>query len=132
MRLSNRIRVLAVICALGLLGPLAPAAFGHAERQRGSPTALGEVPEYRTDGPALVVCKDDSAERFALLSPESRERNETLLAECEFEHIQEASTRSPSAAAGSSSCPATTSRSRASPRAGRLRRALRVDGERRP
>jgi putative cell wall-binding protein len=69
---------------------MASGALGHAERPTVFPDGLGAVPAYRTDGPALVVCKPDTAERLPLLSAEARVRNLALLPDCAFEHIQDA------------------------------------------
>jgi putative cell wall-binding protein len=89
--MAKRMRLLAILCVFAVLGPMAPAALGHAERPiEEFPSGAAGVPEYRTDGPTLVVCKPDSADRFALLPPDVRAANEALLADCEFEHIQEA------------------------------------------
>lgn len=54
-----------VACAL-LAALLLPAgALGHPERPSFFPDhRKREVPEHRTSGPALVVCKPDSAKRI--------------------------------------------------------------------
>lgn len=90
MRTVSSLRTVLVVCVVVLLGPLAAAALGHAERATDFADGTGQVPEHRTDGPALVVCKPDTPDRLALLSPETRERNEALLEQCEYEHIQQA------------------------------------------
>jgi putative cell wall-binding protein len=77
---------LALLLLLALAGP----ASGHAERAGYWPLGEGSIPEVRTDGPALVVCKADTASRLVAFPREVRERNEALLERCEFEHIQEA------------------------------------------
>ncbi|MEM3087116.1 MAG: right-handed parallel beta-helix repeat-containing protein [Halobacteria archaeon] len=69
---------------------LAAPALAHKERPVVFPDGSGAVPAYRTEGPYLVVCKNDTRERIAALPAESRARNERLLAECRFEHIQAA------------------------------------------
>lgn len=68
-------------------------AFGHSEREANFPPGDGEVPEYRTTGPRLVVCKDES---FAIVNayPEPlKSYNLDLWAECRsngYAHIQAA------------------------------------------
>jgi putative cell wall-binding protein len=84
------VRIAAVLCALALMLSLAPSALAHLEREGFWPEGDLPVPTYRTDGPALVVCKPDTAERLAAFPRADRERNEALLAQCEFEHIQDA------------------------------------------
>jgi hypothetical protein len=77
------------------LGALAvpAAALGHAERPTTFPDpAKGSVPEYRTDGPARVVCKPGSAQRIRATVRDRgrRARAARLLAGCDHEHIQQA------------------------------------------
>ena len=68
-----------------------PTALAHKERPAVFPDdAKGSVPVYRTTGPALVVCKPDSAERIARLPAAARTRNLALLPQCRFAHIQAA------------------------------------------
>ena len=71
---------------------LPAAAEGHAERPAFFPDhRLGGVPEYRTSGPSLVVCKRDSARRIRhALRGAQRRRNLRLLGRCRFRHIQAA------------------------------------------
>lgn len=69
---------------------LATPAFAHMERYVSIPDGSGSLPAYRTDGPALVVCKNDSRERIAGFPADLKATNERLLAECRFEHIQAA------------------------------------------
>jgi hypothetical protein len=84
--------------ALVALAFLIPAsAFGHAERPAYFPDhRLGKVPKYRTSGPSLVVCKDDSGRRIARMGGSgkkaraARRRNLALLRRCRYEHIQQA------------------------------------------
>jgi len=84
-------------CALLLL----PAAAGaHPERPSHFPDhRSGKVPEYRSTGPSLVVCKSDSRSRIKKIwkgrgPKNTRERNRQLrlLKRCRFNHIQEAVT----------------------------------------
>lgn len=79
--------VAVVLAALPLTA--APAA-AHAERDATFPTGAGGVPEYRFEGPTLVVCKPDTAQRLAVLPEALRIRNAALLADCEHEHLNAA------------------------------------------
>lgn len=73
--------------ALGLVPALAPA---HLERDTRFPSGDGSVPQYRTTGPYLVVCKPDTAQRIQDFPPALKAANEALLAECVYDHIQDA------------------------------------------
>jgi hypothetical protein len=79
----------AVVCVWTL--GVAPAS-AHRERETFFPEPPGEVPTYRdpVQAPSHVVCKDDSAERISALRGRLRGLNQRLLAQCRFEHIQEA------------------------------------------
>ena len=85
-----RARLLVGLVAL-LLGHPAIAS-GHAERPSFFPDhRLGTVPEYRSTGPSLVVCKRDSRRRIERMRRGAqRERNLRLLGRCRFRHIQAA------------------------------------------
>jgi hypothetical protein len=71
-------------------------ASAHEERGVTFPDGTGTVPEYRTGGPQLLVCKTDEAdfaERIAGFSAAARERNLGLFEQCQedgFRHLQEA------------------------------------------
>jgi hypothetical protein len=71
-------------------------AAAHEERDVTFPDGSGAVPEYRSDGPQLLVCKTDRADfadRIAGFSAEARERNLDLFEQCQadgFRHLQEA------------------------------------------
>ncbi|GAB3153055.1 hypothetical protein GCM10027290_45260 [Micromonospora sonneratiae] len=94
MATSTRIIGTAVLLLL-VLAPSAPAS-AHAERDPVYPDGTGSVPTYRTDGPRLLVCKDDPADfatRIAGFPTEVRTRNQELFAECRrsgYRHIQTA------------------------------------------
>jgi hypothetical protein len=54
-----------VVLAAVLAAALPAAASAHPERQVFFPDgSTGQVPEYRTSGPSLVVCKPDSGQRI--------------------------------------------------------------------
>ena len=84
---------LAVAAAVSVatLAP-APVAIAHLERPSQFPDpSRGAVPEYRTNGPSLVVCKPDSAARIErLLDGALLRKNLELLRDCRFHHIQAA------------------------------------------
>ena len=80
----------ASVIAAALVAITALPALAHEERESRFPSGNGTVPVYRTTGPTLVVCKPDTAERVAELPEPERSANLTLLASCEFEHIQAA------------------------------------------
>ncbi|HEY8471746.1 MAG TPA: right-handed parallel beta-helix repeat-containing protein [Natronosporangium sp.] len=71
-------------------------ALAHQEREVTFPDGRGSVPQYRTDGPQLLVCKTDFAAfeaRIADYEPALRERNLALFEECQqngYRHLQEA------------------------------------------
>ncbi len=86
------------VFTVAAMAALPAAAGAHAERLTYFPDpAKGSVPEYRTDGPARVVCKPDSAARLRRsyegggnrAVAELRERL-ALLEDCRYRHIQEA------------------------------------------
>lgn len=81
----------AVTAAVGLVSLLFPVlAIAHSERPSTFPSGAGEVPTYRTTGPALVVCKPDSAALIDALPEPAKTRNLELLSQCGFENIQDA------------------------------------------
>lgn len=86
--MSRRTSIVALAAALIAL--VAEPAGGHAERPSRFPNEPGVVPTYRTTGPELVVCADDSAERIQDLSEAARVHNEQLLTRCAFDSIQDA------------------------------------------
>lgn len=83
-----RMLIVPMVLAVGVLQ--APAARAHEERPVRFPPGNGEVPEYRTTGPYLVVCRPDTSERIRTYPEELRLINERLLAECRFRSIQRA------------------------------------------
>ncbi|HSK22548.1 MAG TPA: right-handed parallel beta-helix repeat-containing protein [Egicoccus sp.] len=94
-RSSGLPRIALVVGAvLATLAVVAGPAVAHEERASQFPSGNGEVPTYRTvDGAAdvVVVCKPDSGQRIAQITdPDLRAFNETLLAECAYEHLQAA------------------------------------------
>jgi len=72
------------------------AALAHDERDPVFPDGSYHVPAYRTDGPRLLVCKDDRADfdgRVAAFPAPLRERNLALWEECQrtgYRHLQQA------------------------------------------
>lgn len=91
-RAAARLAVMAMLAAL--LVPLSAApASSHRERPAVFPAGTGDLPDYRTTGPHLVVCADDSPRRIARLPSELRRWNQALHAECQrrgFRNIQQA------------------------------------------
>lgn len=92
-------RVLATIgfvaVTLGVALPATPAA-AHEERETVMPDGTGSVPQYRQDGPTLLVCKTDKTDfdlRIAGFPSELRAINLSLWTQCQksgFRHIQAA------------------------------------------
>jgi hypothetical protein len=87
----------AATVALLLLGIVAAGPAGaHDERETVFPDGTGSVPAYRTDGPRLLVCKNDRADfatRIAGFDTALRQRNLALFDECQrggYRHLQEA------------------------------------------
>jgi hypothetical protein len=83
--------------AAGAALALSPgAAHAHDEREITFPDGTGSVPEYRTGGPQLLVCKSDLADfeaRIAGFEPSLRARNQELFDRCQqegYRHLQEA------------------------------------------
>lgn len=76
--------------AFALLVP--SVVYGHAERPMEYPDpSAGSVPEYRTSGPKLVVCKADSERRVKRIFKGRAERQRLrLLDQCEFRNVQAA------------------------------------------
>ena len=85
-----RLRATVGLITLGLA--VVPPAFPHAERPTRFPDpSEGRVPAYRTSGPSIVVCKEDSGDRISRVLEDSlRRRNLDLLERCAFRHIQDA------------------------------------------
>ena len=81
---------LVALLALAVL-VLAVDAAAHRERPTTFPDpSRGRVPEVRTSGPSVVVCKPDSAARIARMPDPARARARALLPRCAYEHIQAA------------------------------------------
>ena len=84
----------ALAAAAIALWPVSAAA--HSERPTHFPDGTGSVPTLRTEGPHLVVCKDDAAgleARIASFSADLQAMNRTLFAECQqsgYRHLQAA------------------------------------------
>jgi hypothetical protein len=98
MSSARRARALVAAVSGAVLAALvvaAPAA-AHDERPPIYPDGTGSVPAYRTDGPALLVCKTDGADfarRIAAFPTDVRARNQALFAECRrsgYRHLQAA------------------------------------------
>jgi hypothetical protein len=74
----------------------AAAALAHDEREAQAPDGSGSVPTYRTDGPALLVCKTDLVDftkRIAAFPPDLQTANKALWIQCQtsgYRHLQEA------------------------------------------
>lgn len=91
-----RIPILLAVSVSLLMVSIAPASSpvgAHAERDVAFPDGSGSVPEYRTAGPFLVVCKPDTPERIVGYPSDLRQYNEDLYAVCQaegFAHIQAA------------------------------------------
>jgi hypothetical protein len=85
--------VSAVLAALALLA-VPTLALGHAERHTEFPDhALGHVPQNRTSGPSLVVCKSDSAKltkRSWRGDKRMTRKMLRILKRCKFQDIQAA------------------------------------------
>jgi hypothetical protein len=91
---------MAVVGARRVIGAVAVAVLGlavsaqvapaHEERPVAFPDGDGHVPRYRTNGPALVVCKRDSGARIRELPPRLESHNRALLDRCRFRSIQAA------------------------------------------
>lgn len=83
--------VIAIAAAL-FFGSPGPAS-AHRERPVGVPEGTGAVPAYRTEGPYLVVCNNDTPALVAGLQKDLRTANQRLYAECRrggFRHLQDA------------------------------------------
>ncbi len=100
MRRLARILALAAVTA-GAVGGLvlvspAGAASAHDERETVPPDGSGRVPTYRTDGPTLLVCKNDKAgfdQSIAAFPADLKTINLTLWTQCQktgYRHLQEA------------------------------------------
>jgi hypothetical protein len=95
--MSSRFRVAAVLFAgLFLIGlPAAPAA-AHDERTPIYPDGTYHVPQYRTGGPTLLVCKSDRADfeqRIAAFPDVLKTANRALWGQCQstgYRHLQAA------------------------------------------
>ena len=88
-RIAGVVAVVAV--ALAALATLPASAGAHAERATFFPDPnQGAFPEYREDGPELVVCTRDSGRYIRDLVENSavRRENEELLSKCRFRTIQ--------------------------------------------
>src|SRR5690606_6407591 len=88
MRRPRTILWVALLCA-AMLATMAAPVVAHPERPVDQ-SDEGVFPSRRDDGPMVVVCKPDSGERLATLPPVLRVRNEALLEQCRFEHVQAA------------------------------------------
>jgi hypothetical protein len=81
------------------------AAYAHDERPTVPVSGDGHVPSYRTDGPALLVCKTDAADfakRIIGFAPSIKTQNETLFAQCQkdgFRDLQAAVDAAPATGA---------------------------------
>jgi hypothetical protein len=89
---ARRIAVAAACLAGGVPLAFSAAAPAHPERPAYFPVhEEGKRPVYRSNGPKLVVCKEDSKARIAKLPDRKmRAKNRRLLKQCRFRHIQAA------------------------------------------
>jgi hypothetical protein len=80
---------------MALIALAMPAGAGaHAERATFFPDPnQGAFPEYRTDGPSIVVCKPNTRQLIQGMSSEVRRYNEELLSTCRYKSIQRAVNR---------------------------------------
>jgi hypothetical protein len=81
---------------VALIGLAMPAGAGaHAERATFFPDPnVGDFPEYRTDGPTLVVCRPNTRHRIqAMVTGDKRRENEELLSSCTYNSVQAAVNR---------------------------------------
>ena len=84
-------RFTVIATALGALALTGGPAAAHPERPTAFPDGAGSVPKIRHSGPAKVVCKPDSARRIAVIRDKRvRARNQRLLGQCRFRHVQAA------------------------------------------
>src|SRR5687768_856675 len=65
-------------------------SLAHDERLVEFAGRGGAVPTYRTEGPRLVVCTDETASLVDALPQPHRADNTELLSECGYEKIQSA------------------------------------------
>ena len=87
-----------LLTLLALLVAIPSAALGHAERATFYPErSVGEVPEPRTTGRTLIVCKSDSAKRIrsswkgkGAKRTKQRRAVSKLVSKCRFRHLQQA------------------------------------------
>lgn len=92
----RRSALLAAIAGGALAALAASPATAHEERETTPPAGTGSVPEYRTEGPTLLVCKTDAedfAQRIAAFEPDLNATNQTLWEQCQaegFRDLQEA------------------------------------------
>jgi hypothetical protein len=91
------VRAAALLLPVAAVVALFPgAALAHDERDVIFPDGSGSVPEYRTGGRQLLVCKTDPADfetRIAGFEPSLRDRNQELFDRCQeegYRHLQEA------------------------------------------
>jgi hypothetical protein len=73
---------LGAILAIALVLVAPGTAVAHRERPAQFPSGGGAVPTYRTTGPDLVVCADDTPARVARLPKDLRKVNQALYAQC--------------------------------------------------
>jgi hypothetical protein len=91
----RRSALLAVVAGGALAALAASVAWAHEDREVVPPAGTGSVPQYRTEGPTLLVCQtdaDDFARRIAEFEPDLLAANQTLWEQCQaegFRHLQD-------------------------------------------
>ena len=96
MRVLTRIGVTAALAIVAMLALGTNPAAAHEEREPRMPDGTGSVPQYRTDGPRLLVCKSDRPDferRIAAFPADLKAQNLALWEQCQrdgYRHLQEA------------------------------------------
>jgi len=89
--LSVRAVLIASVIAAAALASLPASAGAHAERATFFPNPdQGAFPQYRTSGPAKVVCTPDTKQRIKSFKGQVRARHQKLLKDCAYSTIQAA------------------------------------------
>ena len=91
-RFPRSVVTVLALAALAVAALALPAGAGaHAERATFFPDPdQGAFPEYRTTGPALVVCADDTKQRIKRFHGKRRATLQRQLKDCAYDSIQAA------------------------------------------